>query len=121
MHPSLAFQETSRAQRRQVLEQELSRMLPLLQAHGVQQVILFGSVVRGKLRMTSDLDLLVVMETSKRFLDRLEELYRLLEPQIALYLLVYTPDEFSRLRETSPLVRRAVAEGRVLYAVESEG
>lgn len=121
MHPSLAFQEAKRAQRRQQLEQELARMLPLLKTRGVQRVILFGSAARGKPRMTSDLDLLVVMETSKRFLDRLDELYCLLDPQIATDLLVYTPDEFAHLRETSPLVRRAIAEGRVLYATESEG
>jgi len=114
MHPSLAFQKAKRAQRRQKLEQELDRMLPLLKAWGVHKVILF------KLRMTSDRDLLVVMETSKRFLDRLDELYCLLDPKIALDLLVYTPDEFYRLRETNPLVRRAIAEGRVLYAAKSE-
>jgi len=107
MHPSLAFQKAKRAQLCQKLEQELDRMLPLLKAWGVQKVILF------KLRMTSDMDLLVVMETSKRFLDRLDELYGLLDPKIALDLLVYTPEEFYRLRETSPLVQRAIAEGRV--------
>jgi predicted nucleotidyltransferase len=102
VHLSLAFQEAKRAQRRQKLEQELARMLPILRTHGVQQVILFGSTARGKHRMASDLDLLVVMETPKRFLDRLDELYRLLDPQIAMDLLVYTP------------------EGRVLYAAEPE-
>jgi predicted nucleotidyltransferase len=121
MYPSLAFQKAERVKRRQQLEQELARMMPILKARGVQQVILFGSAARGRPRMTSDLDLLVVMETSKRFLDRLDELYRLLDPQIATDLLVYTPEEFSRLRETSPLVRQAVAEGRVLYAAEPEG
>jgi predicted nucleotidyltransferase len=121
VHPSLAFQEAKRERRRQELEQELARILPILKAHGVQLVILFGSAARGKPRMTSDLDLLVIMETSKRFLDRLDALYRLLEPQIAMDLLVYTPDEFSSLRETNPLVRQAIAEGRVLFAAESEG
>ena len=116
MHPSLAFQKAKRAQRRQKLEQELDCMLPLLKAWGVQKVILF------KLRMTSDLDLLVVMETSKRFLDRLDELYGLLDPKIALDLLVYyTQEEFYRLRETSPLVRRAIAEGRVNPKFEELG
>ncbi len=120
MHPSLAFQEARRAQRGRELEKELARMLPILKGRGVHQIILFGSAARDKLRMGSDLDLLVVMETSKRFLDRLDELYRLLDPRITMDLLVYTPDEFARLRKTSPLVRRAVAEGRVLYATESE-
>ncbi len=120
MHPSLAFQEAKRAQRRRQLEQELTRMLPILKARGVHKVILFGSAAQGKLRLTSDLDLLVVMETSKRFLDRLDEMYRLLDPHIATDVLVYTPDEFARLKKINPLVRRAVAEGRVLYAAESE-
>jgi len=114
---SLRIQREARQRR---LEQELERMVSRLRTHGVQRVILFGSLARGDVRLGSDLDLIVVMNTDKRFLDRLDEVYRLLDPRVAVDLLVYTPGEFATLRETSPLVRRAVAEGKVLYAAGSE-
>ncbi|MDY7040627.1 MAG: nucleotidyltransferase domain-containing protein [Chloroflexota bacterium] len=117
---TVAAQRIQRQARQRRLEQELERMISLLRAHGVQRVILFGSLARGDVRLGSDLDLIVVMDTDKRFLDRLDELYRLLDPRIAVDLLVYTPEEFARLRKTSPLVRRTVAEGKVLYAAGSE-
>jgi hypothetical protein len=56
VHPSLAFQEAKREQCRQELERELARMLLILKAQGVLQVILFGSAARGKLHMASDLE-----------------------------------------------------------------
>jgi len=114
---SLQIQRQARQRR---LEQELERMVSRLRTHGVQRVILFGSLARGDVRLGSDLDLIVVMNTDKRFLDRLDEVYRLLDPRVAVDLLVYTPEEFATLRETSSLVRRAVAEGKVLYAAGSE-
>ena len=116
----VAAQRIQRQVRQRHLEQELERMVSRLRTHGVQQVILFGSLARSDVRLSSDLDLIVVMDTEKRFLDRLDEIYRLLDPRVAVDLLVYTPEEFARMRETSPLVRRAVAEGKVLYAAGSE-
>jgi len=115
----IATQRIQREARQRRLEQELERMVSQLKAHGVQRVILFGSLARGDVRLSSDLDLIVVMDTNKRFLDRLNEVYHLLDPRIAVDLLVYTPEEFARLRKTSPLVRQAVTEGKVLYAAGS--
>lgn len=63
----------------------------------------------------SDADLLVVIPTEKGFLDRTADLYQLLAPRVDLDLVVYTPEEFERLRGR-PFVRRALREGRVLYA-----
>ena len=40
--------------------------------HGAHNVRLFGSVVRGDNRPTSDLDLLVTMEADRSLLDRIE-------------------------------------------------
>ena len=46
------------------------------------------------------------------FVDRLAELYKQLLPRVEVDLLVYTPEELEAMRETSPLVRCALAEGR---------
>ncbi|WP_448592239.1 nucleotidyltransferase domain-containing protein [Thermoflexus hugenholtzii] len=52
------------------LEEELPRLVEELKAIGVEQVILFGSVVRGAIGLTSDLDPLVIWDTPMGFLER---------------------------------------------------
>ncbi len=101
--------------RRQLLEAEVERITRLLPSLGVQKAVLFGSAAHGDVTETSDLDLILVKETSKRFLDRIDEALLALRPRVALDLVVYTPGEFRELLETRPAVREAVNEGRVLY------
>lgn len=79
-------------------------------------MVVFGSMARGDPSAESDLDLLIVQATGQRFLDRLDQMYRLLVPQVACDILVYTPEEFERLQKESPFVARVVREGRVLHA-----
>jgi predicted nucleotidyltransferase len=90
--------------------------LVLAKRHDIERVIVFGSVARGQAGARSDLDLVIVQRTSKRFLDRLDEMYRLLVPQVACDLLVYTPEEFERLREERSFVARIAREGRLIHA-----
>lgn len=96
------------------LRQELSRLTSAAAELGVQRVILFGSLVRGKPGLTSDLDLLVVWDTPLDFVARTVELYRCLQPQVPADLLVYTPDEMARMVHR-PFIKRALKEGKVLY------
>ncbi|MDW8234321.1 MAG: nucleotidyltransferase domain-containing protein [Roseiflexaceae bacterium] len=103
-----------RAAHRHALRQEAERLAAEAAALGVQRVILFGSIVRDEDGLMSDLDLLIVWDTPLNFLERTVELYRRLQPRIATDLLVYTPAEMERMAHT-PLVRRALQEGRVLY------
>jgi predicted nucleotidyltransferase len=79
------------------------------------RIILFGSRARDTMDEASDVDLIIVYRTEKRFLDRLAELYALWDLPIAVDILAYTPEEFSRLCEESAFVADAVAHGRVLY------
>lgn len=105
------------AARRAALQCALDRIVALLADHsGVERVIVFGSFARGDARAGSDLDLIIVQKTDKRFLDRLDEMYRLLVPEVACDILVYTPEEFARLRHESRFVARAAREGKVVHA-----
>jgi predicted nucleotidyltransferase len=79
------------------------------------RIILFGSAARGTMDEASDVDLIVVYRTEKRFLDRLGELYALWDLPKAVDILAYTPEEFARLLEESAFVADAVAQGRVIY------
>ena len=98
----------------EILQQEVTRLKAVAATLGVQRMILFGSVARGNPGLTSDLDLLVVWDTSLDYLARTVELYRRLAPQVAVDLLVYTPDEMKRMIHT-PFVRKVLTEGSVLY------
>jgi predicted nucleotidyltransferase len=92
------------------------RIKPIMQKHCVEQAILFGSFARGTNDNRSDIDLLIIMDTAKRFLDRIkdfEELYDVL-PGMALDLLVYNPLELQNINHR-PFIRQILSEGICLY------
>lgn len=80
----------------------------------IHRAILFGSFVQGRRDLFTDLDVLVVMDSSDDFVTRTAELYRRLSVRVDLDLIVYTPDELKRMARTS-FVREALAEGEVIY------
>jgi predicted nucleotidyltransferase len=107
------------AQRRAEYAEALDRALSKIVAHlanmpEVEQVILFGSYAAGRRDLFTDLDLLVVMSSEQDFVHRTAELYRQVAAGVDMDLLVYTPEEFERLRQ-SGFVRRAMETGKVLY------
>jgi predicted nucleotidyltransferase len=99
----------------QRLQAELARLVEVLAALPVEQVILFGSAAREQTGLTSDLDLLVVWDTELPFLERTVALYRVLDTGVAVDLLVYTPEEMRQMADR-PFMRRIRREGKVLYA-----
>jgi len=96
------------------LWQEVHRLTAAVAELGAQRIVLFGSLAQGKPGLTSDLDLLIVWDTPLDFLARVAELYRCLQPRVPVDLLVYTPNEMTRMVHT-PFVSRALNEGKVLY------
>jgi len=91
-------------------------MVEKLDEYGAGKAILFGSAARGDVDHWSDIDLVVIKRTDKRFLDRLMELGEVLAPNYALDLLVYTPEEFEQMvSEERPFIMRVLEEGRVIY------
>jgi predicted nucleotidyltransferase len=82
----------------------------------IQKIILFGSAARADFDETSDLDVIIIEETDERFVVRNQKYYRQMRVPCAVDLLVYTPEEFKRMKaEGNSLIRRVVREGRVLY------
>ncbi len=102
--------------RRQKMESELARAVDELKRMGAERIVLTGSMAEGDIGPCSDIDLIVVMQTDKRFLDRLKEAYGRIKPSVAMDILIYSPHEMDELRETSAFVMHALAKGRVLYA-----
>jgi predicted nucleotidyltransferase len=80
-------------------------------------VIAFGSVARGDPDEWSDLDLIIVTETSRPFLERFKDFAGLYDVWPRLDLLIYTPAEFAHMiAEENPLVVDAIREGVVLHS-----
>jgi predicted nucleotidyltransferase len=113
------------AQRRAEYAEALDRALSKIVAHlanmpEVEQVILFGSYAAGRRDLFTDLDLLVVMSSEQDFVRRTAELYQQVAAGVDLDLLVYTPEEFERLRQYG-VVRQALETGRVLHEKKRAG
>ena len=113
----LSSREDQIALRRALLERELARWLPLLIAHEQpKKIILFGSFPAGHINEWSDLDLVLVKNTSAPFLDRIRQVLKLLQPQVGVDLLVYTPQEYEQLVRERVFVREEIAaKGKVIY------
>ena len=82
-----------------------------------EKIVLFGSYGYGKPTDDSDVDLLVIMETSGRPADRYLAVSRLLRPRpFPLDILVKTPTEIAQALEKKDFfIREIVTRGRVLY------
>ncbi len=65
----------------------------------VCSVIVFGSYADGAISRRSDLDIILIKKTEKRFLDRLQEHLDLdSKLGVACDLLVYTPEEWEKIK-----------------------
>ncbi|MCX6616151.1 MAG: nucleotidyltransferase domain-containing protein [Acidobacteria bacterium] len=81
------------------------------------RIILFGSRARGDVRMQSDVDLLVVKDSSLSHYKRVGPLYvSLFGIDVPIDILWYTPTEVAQWAGAiNHVIARALREGRVLY------
>ena len=106
---------SERARHAVALEEDLEDLVRQLRGiPEVEKVVLFGSYLSGRRDLFTDLDLLVVMDSSLDFVARSAALAGRLRARVAVDLLVYTPQEMEQMRERS-FVRDALAAGKVLY------
>ena len=80
-----------------------------------KKIILFGSMVGKGSDEFSDIDLIVVYDTDKRFMDRLRELYMAWQIPKAVDILAYTPEEFKEMMEDNAFIFDAIAAGETIY------
>jgi len=92
----------------------------LISGYAPQKVVLFGSHVYGQPHSDSDIDLLIIKDTSERFIDRWSTVQGLLtglHNSVPVETLVLTPDEVSsRLRKGDQFIAEILQKGRTLYA-----
>lgn len=93
-----------------------TKLAPFLKELDVEKAILFGSISEGVDTRRSDLDLVIVVNTERRFFDRyqdFEETHTLLKGR-SIDLLIYTPAELDRIGHR-PFIRKILAEGQTIY------
>ncbi len=93
------------------------QLAPILRRYHILKAIIFGSFARGEMSRSSDVDLILIQQTERRFLDRYDGLLCELGwaiPDRDLDVLIYTPEELQALAHR-PFIATALREGRVIY------
>lgn len=86
----------------------------LLRAHRVEAAYLFGSWARDEADELSDIDVIVVAESTRPFVERFRDYPDVIRAPTGIDLLIYTPEEFAQERRCNRFVRQALREGRRL-------
>jgi predicted nucleotidyltransferase len=80
-----------------------------------EKIILFGSCARGDYDEYSDIDMVIIKDTNRRFLDRIKDILGICDYSIAFEPLVYTPVEFKEMSEWNVFIKNILEEGKVIY------
>ena len=90
--------------------------------HDAERIYLFGSAARGEADDLSDVDLVIIKQTTQPWLDRMPEVARLLPADVGgVDALVYTPEEFARMLDEGNAFAQMIAEeGWVLYERQAQ-
>jgi predicted nucleotidyltransferase len=101
---------------------KVRQLINALLPYQPERLYLFGSWARGEEDELSDLDVVVIKDTSSSFFDRLNEISRFLPAEIGgLDILVYTPEEFETMqREGNAFAEMINEEARLIYDREAE-
>ncbi|MBI4211180.1 MAG: type II toxin-antitoxin system prevent-host-death family antitoxin [Deltaproteobacteria bacterium] len=100
------------------LYDELIRMVgKLIAEYQPEKIILFGSFAQGNVHENSDLDLVIIKKTKKRFWDRQKEAVSIMRPKIACDFFVYTPEEWNEaeVQERPFFTEEIKGKGKVVY------
>jgi predicted nucleotidyltransferase len=110
-----------------MMQQEMPHLIQnilnkLVAEYAPQKVILFGSYASGDAKPDSDLDLLIIKNTTDRLIDRWTKVRRILsdpERKFPLETLVLTPQEVSnRLAMGDQFIAEVLEKGKVLYVTQ---
>ena len=95
----------------------LENLLPLLRAQRAKAAYLFGSWARGSAGEGSDIDVIVVAPSARPAVERFKDyLPAIAACPVGVDLLVYTPEEFERLRaEERPFLMHALEGAKLVY------
>ncbi|MCL5958777.1 MAG: nucleotidyltransferase domain-containing protein [Chloroflexi bacterium] len=118
MHRPRGYGAQTRERARETIDRVVNS---IVRRYDPDKVIVFGSYARGDIHEGSDLDLLIIKETSARFTDRIGTVMRACDFDTAIEPLVYTPAELDRMVERgNDFILTALQEGKVVYQKQRE-
>jgi predicted nucleotidyltransferase len=91
-------------------------LYPIFRKNNVIKAVLFGSASRDSETRKSDLDIMIIKETGKRFFDRYDEfseIYVIMKNR-SVDILIYTPEELENISHR-PFIKKILKEGSPLY------
>lgn len=102
--------------RKRILLTELERIKgELIVKYHPQKIILFGSLLKNRIKKNSDIDLVIIKDTDKAFIDRAIEVALLTHPNFAIDFLVYTPEEYEQMSLENNYFFNEINKGKVIY------
>ncbi len=107
--------QSQREARRRALEHALKEITIKLKNLGALKIILFGSYVSGIMRRWSDLDILIVMPSTKSGKEWFREIYEKVDADVPVDIFTFTEEELKTKIETSSFIRYALRTGKVIY------
>ena len=89
----------------------------IIERYEPQEVWLFGSFAYGDWHELSDVDLMIVADDERRFIDRAVTVAELNDTAMQVQAFVYRPDEYQQMREKEwPFLMQIIEDGVQLYA-----
>jgi len=110
--------DIKRREYRELLRRSVDTVVSRLSGPAVERISLFGSYARGRADLFTDLDILVIMQTDRPFIERAGEIHSMLRLPVDADVICYTPEEFGRMRD-SAFVRKILEDEVVLYEKKS--
>lgn len=103
------------------LERIKRQVAEVAQSNGALKALVFGSYARGTATKRSDLDVVIIEETSQPFLKRIDRYFDPLFERLglAVEVLVYTPEELDNIKHR-PFIQTILREGIVVYESGNE-
>lgn len=88
----------------------VKELINLKRKYNAEKLILFGSHARGDFNESSDLDIVLIKNTNKRFIDRIGDILKIYKGDIPLEPFVYTPEEFKKMKKRD-FIKTILKEG----------
>ena len=103
--------------REKLLRADIKKLVKIIKGkYSPEKIILFGSLTNGNVESTSDIDILIIKKTNKRFFERLREVAILCKVNSGADILVYTPEEFEEEIRDNIFVREEIyKKGKVIF------
>lgn len=102
---------------RNLIAQKIDWLVDDLSKYSPEKIILFGSAGTDNTDEYSDIDVVVIKQTTESFLERIKKAVLMLRDEIgSVDVFVYTPQEFKKMKEMeNPFIARVIETGKVVY------